>query len=206
MKKVLSLLVAFVFLQVQSWALSGGPVFGGNSAAVKGTYAGSMVPGVAGNSVGIFALGVPSTGLASGVFAMYIAGGAFYGSIIGVIDPDKLTLNALAQAQQNSTRTLLSGGQLQILTIPVALASGALFATLVPPDHGAFGSTSSSGGYRLTGTGQLQTSSFPAGGGAPVPGTTVDVTVDGFQQATTVDSQININTLTGTQSNSGSGS
>ena len=204
MKKVLSLLVAFVFLQVQSWALSGGPVYGGSTAAVKGTYAGSMVPGLGGNSLGIFALGVPSTGLASGVFAMFVSGGAFYGSIIGVIDPDKLTLNALAQAQQNQTITDFFNGQLEIITIPVALASGVIFATLSPPDTGSFGSASSTGGFRLLGTGQLQTSNFPPNGGAPVPAASIDVVVDGFQQSTTVDSTININTLTGTSSGSGS--
>ena len=121
MKKVLSLLVAFVFLQVQSWALSGGPVFAGTTAAVKGTYAGSMVSGLGGNSLGIFAIGVPSEGLASGAFAMFNSGGAFYGSIVGVIDPDKLTLNALAQAQENEIVTDLFNGTLEIITIPVAI-------------------------------------------------------------------------------------
>ncbi|MEP6667675.1 MAG: hypothetical protein ABJF10_00895 [Chthoniobacter sp.] len=203
MKKVLSLLVAFVFLQVQSWALSGGPVYAGTTAAVKGTYAGSLVPAIAGNSLGIFSIGVPSTGLASGVFAMFISGGAFYGSIVGIIDPDKLTLNALAQAQENAVRTLFANGQLQILTIPVALASGSIQAKLIPTKQ-QFASQSG-GGYRLTGSGELQTSSFPAGGGAPVPGVTVAITVDGFQQSTTVDSTINLSTLTGTQSSTTGG-
>jgi hypothetical protein len=137
---------------------------------------------------------------------MYVSGGAFYGSIVGIIDPDKLTLNALAQAQQNAFRTVIVNGLLQTLIIPVALASGAIFAQLTPPETGAFGSASSSGGYRLTGSGELQTSSFPNNGGAPIPGITVQVTVDGFQQSTTVDSTINLNTLTGTTSASGSGS
>ncbi len=197
MKKVLSLLVAFVFLQVQSWALSGGPVYTGSTAAVKGTYAGSMIPSIAGNSVGLFAFGVPDTGLASGIFAMYVSGGAFYGSIVGIIDPDKLTLNGLAQAQQNAFRTVFVNGQPQNVIIPVALASGALQAKFLPGKNTSFGQ-SGNGGYRITGSGELQTSSFPAGGGAPIPGVTVQVTIDGFQQSTTVDQTINLNTLTGT--------
>jgi hypothetical protein len=55
----------------------------------------------------------------------------------------------------------------------------------------------------------LQTFTLPGGtfGGAPIPNGTLDVTVVGFQQSTTVDSQINVNALTGTQSGgTGSGS
>jgi len=205
MKKVLSLLVAFVFLQVQTWALSGGPVYAGTTAAVKGTYAGSMIPDVGTNSLGIFAIGVPSEGLASGAFAMFVSGGAFYGSIVGVIDPDKLTLNALAQAQENTEITDLFNGTLEIITIPVAIASGSIFAKLTQTNQNAFASSGGTGGYRLTGSGALQTFNFPAAGGSPVPGVAITVTVDGFQQSTTVSGTININTLTGTQA-SGSGS
>lgn len=196
MKKVLSLLVAFVFLQVQSWALSGGPVYSGTTAAVKGTYAGSMVTNLGGNSLGIFAMGVPATGLASGIFAMFVNGGGFYGSIVGIIDPDKLTLNALAQAQENEQIVNSVGGSVQIITIPVAIAAGVIKCKLKQGNQ-QFGS-SSGGGYRLTGSGTLQTSVFDALGN-PVPGAPIDVTVDGFQQSTTVDQTINLNLLTGTQ-------
>jgi hypothetical protein len=206
MKKVLSLLVGFVFLQAQSWALSGGPVFPGSPASVKGTYAGSMIPSSGANGLGIFALGVPPTGLASGIFAMFVSGGAFYGSMIGIIDPDKLTLNALAQAQQNETRTTVNNGKVQITTVPVALASGVIKSKLKPSNSGAFSFNGRTGSYRITGSGRLQTSSFPIGGGAPVPGISIKVTVLGFQQSTTVDSTININALTGTQVSSGTGS
>ena len=44
MKKVLSLLLIFVFLQVEAWALSGGPVFGGGQTNFVGTYSGVLVP------------------------------------------------------------------------------------------------------------------------------------------------------------------
>jgi hypothetical protein len=198
MKKVLSLLVAFVFLQVQSWALSGGPVFAGSQASVKGTYAGSMVTSLGGNSLGIFAMGVPATGLASGIFAMFVNGGGFYGSIVGIIDPDKLTLNALAQAQENEQIINTVNGQVQIITIPVAIAAGVIKCVL---KGDANSGTNGSGGFRLIGTGTLQTSVFDNLGN-PVPGAPIDVTVDGFQQSTTVDQTINLNLLTGTQGTS----
>ncbi len=167
-----------------------------------------MLPGTGGNSLGIFALGVPSTGLASGIFAMFVDGGAFYGSIVGVIDPDLLTLNALAQAQQNEVETFINsvGQQVQDV-IPVALASGAIFATLTTPSSNGFSNNGSASGLRVDGEGHLQTFTLPSGpfGGGPVPNGVLDVTVVGFQQSTTVDSQINLNSLTGT-TQSGSGS
>ncbi len=45
MKQVLSLLVAFVFLQVQSWALSGGPVYPSNSTSVSVEHAAGTLIG-----------------------------------------------------------------------------------------------------------------------------------------------------------------
>jgi hypothetical protein len=137
---------------------------------------------------------------------MFVDGGAFYGSIVGVIDPDLLTLNALAQAQQNEVETIVNtAGQQVQFVIPVALASGAIFATLVPPTRSAFTNNGRMSGLRVDGTGHLQTFDFTGVNGTPVPSGVLDVTVVGFQQSTTVDSQINLNSLTGTQS-SGTGS
>lgn len=153
-------------------------------------------------------MGVPATGLASGIFGMFTAGGAFYGSIVGIIDPDKLTLNALAQAQENEQIINTVNGQAQIISIPVALASGVIKCILKGGENSFAGGSS---GFRLTGSGSLQTFTFVISAssglpsGAPIPGPFVDVTVDGFQQSTTVDQTINLNLLTGTQT-SGSGS
>ncbi len=45
MNRVLSLLLAFIFLHTQAWALSGGPVFGGTAqTSLIGTYAGALLP------------------------------------------------------------------------------------------------------------------------------------------------------------------
>ena len=112
MKKVLSLLVAFVLLQVQTWALSGGPVYGGSQAAVTGTYAG-VFTGVGGtaidltgtglvdasgtNALGLFVLGVPATDLAVGTFGLFFQGIFFQGGMLGIVDPNKQTLSAVAQ-------------------------------------------------------------------------------------------------------------
>ena len=113
MKKVLSLLVAFVFMQVQTWALSGGPQYGGSQAAVSGTYAGvftgiggtavaqggaALVDPIGTNALGLFIIGVPKTDLATGSFALFFEGIFFQGGILAIADPNKSTLNGVAQA------------------------------------------------------------------------------------------------------------
>lgn len=113
MKKVLSLLLAFVFLDVQTWALSGGPVYGGSQAAVSGTYAGvftgiggtAVAQGGAGlvdptgtNALGLFVIGVPVTDVATGSFALFFEGQFFQGGILAIADPNKQTLNGAAQS------------------------------------------------------------------------------------------------------------
>jgi hypothetical protein len=114
MKKILSLLLTFVFLQVQTFALSGGPQYGGNQAAVAGTYAGVftglsgtaialgdgtvLVDGVGSNALGMFVIGVPQTDVAQGTLALFFEGAFFQGGIIGIADPNKQTLSGVCQA------------------------------------------------------------------------------------------------------------
>lgn len=112
MKKVLSLLVAFVFMQVQTWALSGGPQYGGNQASVSGTYAGvftgiggtainlgsgNLVDSAGTNAVGLFVIGVPITDIANGTMAIFFEGAFFQGGILGIADPNKQTLTGVCQ-------------------------------------------------------------------------------------------------------------
>lgn len=128
MKKVLSLLVAFVFLQVQSWALSGGPQYGG-TAGLIGTYAGTFtgvkstvpVPGstaiVGSNSLGVFVIAVPETDLAQGTIALFFEGIFYQGGVVGAADPSKSTLNLVAQMIHVSTFNRVSGFFFDVTTI-----------------------------------------------------------------------------------------
>src|SRR5687768_12831352 len=108
MNKVLSLLLAFVFLQTQSWALSGGPVFTSGAAgqiSLIGVYAGALLPSGnesednGTNGLGLFALSVPETGLGTGDFVYFSEGRTFTGTITGVADPDEGTLVGLLKGQ-----------------------------------------------------------------------------------------------------------
>ncbi|HEX5175402.1 MAG TPA: hypothetical protein VFV83_00150 [Chthoniobacteraceae bacterium] len=101
MKKVLSLLLAFVFLHVQAHALSGGPVFAGSaSTSLIGTYSGVLTGPT--NALGIFVVGIRDVGPAEGDFNIFI-GGAFYGgTIIGIGDPGDSSFQGVVQGEQVS--------------------------------------------------------------------------------------------------------
>lgn len=119
MNRVLSLLLAYVFLQTQTWALSGGP-FQNDSGPVLnvvGTYSGILIPTFEDgvnvntgdseedtnapsrfNSIGIFSLGVPAVGISTGAFAFFGNAQVYNGQITGVVDPDDGSLNAILDA------------------------------------------------------------------------------------------------------------
>jgi hypothetical protein len=206
MKKVLSLLLAYVFLQTQSWALSGGPVYAGSQKSVIGTYAGTLVgqldlanqnATIGSNGLGVFVIGIPASGIGSGVFGYFDSGVTFFGTIIGIADPDKLTLNGLMQGEATEIIAENVGGTPATISFPAALASGELVATLDPQTGNANAQT----GFRLIGTATLgvrviDQTTFNTG-----PTTVNTLTVDGFQQSTTVSSTVDLTTLTGTTAN-----
>lgn len=165
MKKVLSLLVAFVFLQVQSWALSGGPDYSrlngstGNPSII-GTYGGVLVPTSSTAtsttpqpaSIGVFSISVPETGIAAGVAIMFVNGVAFIGNVAGIGDSDKGTIQGLIAGESNFQVSITgAGGSTQAYNIA---AQGSFKAKVIEGDAGAFtpapagsgNGTSSSGG------------------------------------------------------------
>ena len=106
MKKVLSLLVAFVFLQVNTWALSGGPDYFKDSNGpndLVGTYSGVLIPKTSTNltestgaaSIGLFTVNIPQAGLATGQGIFFIRGTAFTGSLVCFADPDDSSLEGV---------------------------------------------------------------------------------------------------------------
>ena len=212
MKKVLSLLVAFVLLQVQTWALSGGPVYGGSQAAVTGTYAGvftgvggtainlgtgTLVDATGTNALGLFVLGVPATDLANGTFGLFFEGIFFQGGMLGILDPNKQTLSAVAQGihiTQLTTFTDLFFGQSSKSVNFDSTADGTVKAKLGLGGNAAI---------TLTGTGAFTVSkivttqitipdpNFPGFFITvpiqnSVPEGTLSFTVDGFKQSATV--------------------
>lgn len=183
MNKVLSLLLAFVFLQTQSWALSGGPNYSsGNQTgqtSLVGVYAGALLPAgvdestgdeadeLVSNGLGLFALAVPETGLGRGQFVYFSEGRTFTGTITGIADPDKGTLTGLLKGQFDivTSNTQLNDdlfGDASLTTSqPGGFANGEVRADFVP---GVTVVVSSSGlpflGLRLEGTAIIEISEF----------------------------------------------
>ena len=212
MKKVLSLLVVFVFMQVQTWALSGGPQYGGSQASLSGTYAGvftgiggtairlgtgTLVDSAGTNALGIFVIGVPTTDVANGTMAIFFEGSFFQGGIIGIADPNKQRLSAVCQGvhiTQLTSFTDLFFGQSSKSVNYDSRADGTLKAKI---------ENAGIGGTTLTGTGAFTVSiivstpiTFPDPNNpgkfittvvqSSVPTGTLSFTVDGFKQSQTV--------------------
>jgi hypothetical protein len=133
MKTLLGFLMCFVFSLSQAYAISGGPFGGGGRINVFGTYAGILVPtqvlldpgpppvyAPPDNSLALFTLKIPTTGLATGTSAVFRNGiyyqggttqGGNSGGIQGFADPDNGTVTAIVSASflliisQNSSGT-----------------------------------------------------------------------------------------------------
>jgi hypothetical protein len=202
MKRTLSLLMAFVFLQTQSWALSGGPRFGGSGQTIVGTYAGILIPDTSvpgglvaldANALGIFSVGVPQNGVAAGPVAFFNKGEVFTGKIAAVVDPDSGELTGLMEASA-----------IRIITVEVSAGSAV----------GAFGSDVRTVGkleaeivegkglnpaQRLRGSAVLSSFSDTNRNpdGTPIISGTISFIVDGFKQSSddtaagTIDFNIN---------------
>jgi len=123
MKGLLGCLLCLVFTMTQAFAISGGPPYPA-SLNVVGVYAGVMKPkkvpatcpgdpstcpdsppGCSANSLGVFSVGVPNSGLATGTFVMFSQGRVFSGTVQGTADPGKATLKAVLSASFNFTLT-----------------------------------------------------------------------------------------------------
>lgn len=118
MKQVLSLLTAFVLLHMQTWALSGGPVYPTGAPNQAGFYSGvleqqdskfgdqfAINSGSTQNedapagSIGVYTISIPSNstgGLTTGTMFLFVNGTMFTSNTFtGVSDPDKGTFDAV---------------------------------------------------------------------------------------------------------------
>ncbi|HSH96337.1 MAG TPA: hypothetical protein VK968_19475 [Roseimicrobium sp.] len=121
MKKVLSLLVTYIFLETQMWALSGGPIFAdASSTALTGSYAGSFVQktitsgggfpldALAPPSLGTFSINVQVEGLATGSTVFFQGNVAFTGNIDAAADPAKKTIDGIIQASSIGSQFVIT--------------------------------------------------------------------------------------------------
>ena len=199
-------------MQVQTWALSGGPQYGGAQSSLTGTYAGvftgvggtalnlgtgALVDSAGTNAVGLFVIGVPLTDLASGTFGLFFEGTFFQGGILGIANPNKQTLIGVAQGihiTQLTTFTDLFFGQSSKTVNFDSTADGTIKTKI---NNSGFGAVTLFGKGAFTVSRILTTPvTFPNPNPPPiflttviqssVPAGTLTFTVDGFKQSATI--------------------
>ncbi len=202
MKKVFSLLLAFVFLQTQTWALGGGPQGTGGGAALVGTYAGVLIPvsqtkplvvgAQSSASIGLFVVAVPATGVAKGAAVAFVDGIAFIGDMTGIADSRKQTLVGIVEGVSNfDVITLVpvvdaNGNVTFQQVITKIFAQGGINAKFESTGGGVNPTTGSAGGgRRLSGSASLDLFADLNANGTPNIFNTVKFRVDGFQQSAT---------------------
>jgi hypothetical protein len=168
MKILLACLMCLVLTASECFAISGGPVFGGGTNVV-GTYAGvikrpSETPpasppcpliesGCAANSLGVFSVGVPASGISSGTFVMFSQGRIFTGTIRGTADPTQAKLTGVLNATFDFTETFINPDGTTTEVMVTASANGNLKTRITTvSSHSGLNTTNA---IRLAGTATL---------------------------------------------------
>jgi hypothetical protein len=193
-------LLCLLLAASQSFAIKGGPPYPASSNLV-GSYAGVLQgvfdptnPGSS-NSIGVFSIGVPKTGNATGPFVMFSRGRVFSGTIQGTADPTKASVKGLLDARFNynllvpvtDTVTDATGKTTfitHIETVPVsAHANGPLDATVASTKSAR---TLSASTTILQGSAVLNISEGQvAANGDPVVVSILSLSVSGYKQSDT---------------------
>jgi hypothetical protein len=185
--------MCLVLAAAQCFAISGGPNYGG-SLNVVGTFGGVMEPSLrtpaddcSANSIGVFSVGVPSTGIASGTFVMFAQGRIFSGTIEGTADPGKARLAGILHATFDFTVTEhffnpVTGETTTTATDVTAEANGKLDTKI----SGASSQFSAVAATRLSGSATLNISQGQVNRDlSPHVTCEMELIVTGFKQSTT---------------------
>ena len=187
MKAVLGCLLCLVLTTSHTFALKGGPVYPGGNANVVGRYAGVLLPpfcpfadpaqcpgGL--NSLGLFTLVVPQSGLGVGEAVIFSNGRAFIGSISGSANPNTANLAGVLSTEYKTT-PLGSNG-----TPRTCATAGGQIRARIASSKRAVNSTSS---ILIRGTATVVVSCIDEVFGCPASCTegTTAFEIDGFKQS-----------------------
>lgn len=200
MKKVLSLLLSYAFLQAQTFAIGGGPSGGLPIGSLVGTYSGVMIPDSQTNpspvqssaSIGLFSVSVPQAGLAQGSAVVFVNGIAYIGDMSAVADPKFATLVGIVEATSNNqvtTRvpTVDANGNIVYQDVTTSIyAQGNIETEIIAEGTPAADSTSTAGLLRLEGTATLDLYTSLNADATPDVINTVTFQVEGFKQSDSV--------------------
>jgi len=191
-KAIFAALLCFVLTASQTFAIKGGPPYPAGTNLV-GTFAGVM-QGVfdptnpsSSNSIGVFSIGVPKNGNATGPFVMFSRGRVFSGSAHATADPTKASIKGVLDATYNfsvSQRVtdILGIEHVETTTI-TATANGPLDTTVSSTKTKNLGTASTI----LQGSAVINISHGQVNGStlAPVIVDILSLTVSGYKQSDT---------------------
>lgn len=196
MKVLFASLLCFVLAASQSFAIKGGPPYptGGN---IVGTY-GGVLQGIfdpttpsSSNTIGVFSLGVPKTGNATGPFVIFSRGRVFSGTIKASADPVKAAVNGVLDATftytlSQSVVNPITGVATVITRQVTASANGPLSATVASSKAAR---TLSAATTILQGSAALNISEGQvSASGDPIIVSIISLSVSGFKQSDTAPS------------------
>lgn len=218
LKKVFPLLISYVFVTTQCWAISGGPVYGHGKVSTIGSYSGVIagltesdvstsgptIPGdplappstttnvTNSNALGLFDLAIPQTGTATGAFLLFADGRVFGGTIDGSADPATDVLKGIVQAAYNFNLQTFDAAGDAVSTAITAQAIGRIDAKI------GVAKNSTNVAARITGSANLDVNFGQVDGNtlAPIIARTITFSVDGFKQSNTATAATTIGTGT----------
>ena len=102
MKALLGCLLCLVLTSAQCFAVSGGPDYGkGGTVRTTGIYAGVLYPLETVNSIGLFSVQVPRSGLGVGTVVLFANSSAYSGTMNATADPDSAVFTGFIDAGFN---------------------------------------------------------------------------------------------------------
>lgn len=159
MKALLGCLLCLVLGCAQTFAVSGGPEFGGGQVRTTGIYAGVLTPGPlspGANSLGLFSMTIPRTGLGTGPVVLFTAGQTYTGTIQGTADPDSAALIGVLRATFPFLTTVPAGlddeGRQRFETVTVVAVAAGQVNGRIRANRNLFSTASA----RLVGTSNVQ--------------------------------------------------
>lgn len=188
MKKLLPILLCYLLMTSQVFAISGGPIFGGSGISPIGVYSGVITvtsvkdfindpvtkapifdpnTGLAETrvdpnttSLGLFSLGVPTLNVAQGAFLQFVNGDVYIGTLTASVDPDSGQVTGVVQGESSFQRVSTTGTTTTTISVRNS-ASGRLVARIAGTRQGSASSA------RLVGTANIIVNT----GGGRVTGT-----------------------------------
>lgn len=175
---VLALLLCQVLFVSQAHALAGGPIYPGGRISTTGIYSGVM-NGLLSNSLGLFSVTIPRTGIGTGTAVVFRNGYFFSGSIQALVDPDSTRLSGTLDLQYSYTYVV--AGLFGPITVSVTISASGLVRASVDQTTTRFGR----GGLRLNGTAVVTATAPPTDQPITVDPsllTTISYNIVGFKQ------------------------